>query len=63
MRARLSPSRPGWLLAIVAAACALWAAPRHAGPLDFFAFVDREHYTAVLLQQGRVQLDADFTHD
>ena len=35
MRARLFLSGPGRLLAIVAVACALWAAPLHAGTLDF----------------------------
>jgi len=63
MRARLSLSRPGRLLAIVAVACALWAAPLHAGTLDAAVFVDRQHYTAVLLQQGRVRLDADFNEE
>ena len=51
------------LLAIVVTAWALWAAPLHAGTLDFNAFVDRQHYTAVLLQQGRVQVDADFNEE
>lgn len=55
------PSRA--LLALVAVACLLWAAPLHAGTLDFGAFVDRQQYTAVLLQQGRVQVDADFNEE
>jgi hypothetical protein len=63
MRARLSLSRLGRLLAIVAMAGALWTAPVHGGTLDFAAFVDRQHYTAVLLQQGRVQVDADFNEE
>ncbi|HTY76532.1 MAG TPA: hypothetical protein VMI34_01835 [Candidatus Bathyarchaeia archaeon] len=41
----------------------LWAAPLHAASVDFEAFVDRQHYTAVLLQQGRVQVDADFNEE
>ena len=51
------------LLALMVTACVLWAAPLHAGTLDFGAFVDRQHYSAVLLQQGRVQLDADFNEE
>jgi hypothetical protein len=35
MLARLSLSRPGRLVALVAVACALWAASLHAGTLDF----------------------------
>jgi hypothetical protein len=50
-------------LAFVAMLCVLWAAPLHAGTLDFGAFVDRQHYTAVLLQQGRVSVDADFNEE
>lgn len=48
---------------ILAMACLLWAAPLHAGTLDFTAFTDRQHYSAVLLQQGRVQLDADWNEE
>lgn len=54
---------PRPLLATAALVCALWAIPLHAGTLDFGAFVDRQHYTSVLLQQGRVQLDADFNEE
>jgi hypothetical protein len=43
--------------------CTLWTAPLHAGTLDFQAFNDRQHYSAVLLQQGRVQLDADWNEE
>ena len=60
-RARLSDQRP--LLIIAAVVWTLWAAPLHAGTLDFAAFVDKQHYTAVLLQQGRVQVDADFNEE
>jgi 4-hydroxyphenylpyruvate dioxygenase-like putative hemolysin len=63
MRARVFLSGPSRLLALVAVACALWAAPLRAGTLDFAAFVDRQLYTAVLLQQGRFQLDADFNEE
>jgi hypothetical protein len=59
--APLFSTRP--LLALVALVCALWAAPLHAGTLDFATFVDRQHYSSVLLQQGRVQLDADFNEE
>ena len=51
------------LLTSLAVACTLWTAPLHAGTLDFQAFNDRQHYSAVLLQQGRVQLDADWNEE
>jgi len=51
------------LLTSLAVVCTLWTAPLHAGTLDFQAFNDRQHYSAVLLQQGRVQLDADWNEE
>lgn len=44
-------------------AMVLWAAPLPAGTLDFETFVDRQHYSSVLLQQGRVQVDADWNEE
>jgi len=44
-------------------ACLLRAEPLHAGSLDFTTFNDKQHYSAVLLQQGRVQLDADWNEE
>lgn len=42
---------------------ALWAAPLEAGTVDFQVFTDRTHYSAVLLQEGRVQTDADWNEE
>ncbi len=47
-------------MAFPAIAWTLWAIPLHAGPADFQVFNDRAHYSAVFLQQGRVQVDADW---
>jgi len=51
------------LLTSLAVVCTLWTAPLHAGTLDFQAFNDRQHYSAVLLQQGKVRLDADWNEE
>jgi len=51
------------ILALLAVASTLWADPARAGTLNFEAFTDTQHYTGVLLQQGRVQLDADWNEE
>ena len=48
---------------IAALACMLGMIPLHADSLDFQTFNDRQTYTGVLLQQGRVQLDADWNEE
>ena len=52
MRARLSLSRPGQLLALVAVACALGAAPLHAGTPDFSVTAVRLPATLFLITAG-----------
>src|SRR5579864_1198507 len=47
-------------LACVTIAWMLWAIPLHADFTDFRTFNDKKAYVGVLLQQGRVQLDADW---
>jgi len=70
----MSPSSPlshsprrrrtgGPALVLFVVACLLQAEPLHAGSLDFATFNDKQHYSAVLLQQGRVQLDADWNEE
>jgi len=70
----MSPSSPlshsprrrrtgGPALVLFVVACLLQAEPLHAGSLDFATFNDKQHYSAVLLQQGRVQLDADWNDE
>jgi hypothetical protein len=46
-----------------AIACMLCAIPLCADPSDFSVFNAHDQYSAVLLQQGRVQLDADFNEE
>jgi hypothetical protein len=43
-----------------AIASMLWAIPLYADLSDFSVFNNQDKYSAVLLQQGRVQLDADW---
>ena len=51
---------PNSAMALSAIACMLPAIPLHADPADFTVFTDKNHYSAVLEQQGRVQTDADW---
>ena len=48
------------ILTLSVIAAMLPAIPLHADPADFTAFTDKQSYSAVLLQQGRVQTDADW---
>ena len=48
-----------WYAAIVVSAL-ITSIPLYADPTDFTIFTDQQSYSAVLLQQGRVQTDADW---
>ena len=50
-------------MALPSIAWIFWAMPLQASHFDFQVFNDREHFSAVLLQQGRVQLDADWNEE
>jgi len=52
--------RPHKTLTGIAIACVLWAIPLYADLSDFSTFNEQDKYSAVLLQQGRVQLDSDW---
>lgn len=58
-RRSLRPTLVGFTALLIA----MWTTPLPAAPLDFQVFTDRQHYTAVLLQQGRVQTDADWNEE
>ena len=63
MRDRARLSRKRMIPALAAMVWTLWASSLYAAPIGFDTFADRQHYTAVLLQQGRVQVDADFNEE
>jgi hypothetical protein len=50
-------------MASIAIACMLSAIPLYGDPADFQIFNDKASYTGVVLQQGRVQTDADWNEE
>src|ERR1700730_11100552 len=50
-------------MTIVVVASSVCTTAAHAGTVDVLVFNDRQRYSSVLLQQGRVQLDADWNEE